>query len=138
MARPAMRIGLGAVLASVRAAYRQGQFPRQVALTAEYERVVTSRRSSEFIGTHTHVNDVYIVTVTNESPTREIVVTRVWFDTAPSVDISSPDLPVRISPEESWASEVPAHTVPGRPADVLRLARCQLSPDNKIIQIMHG
>ena len=133
-----MRIGLAAVLASVRAAYRQGQFPRQVALTAEYERVVISRQSSGFIGTRTHVNDVYIVTVTNESPTREIVVTRIWFETAPSVDIGSPDLPVRISPGGSWAGEVPAHAVPGTPADVVRLARCQLAPDNKIVQVMGG
>jgi hypothetical protein len=79
------------------------------------------------------MKDVYIVTVTNMSPRRDIVVKRVWFDTTPSVDVTSPELPVRIPPEESWSREVRAGTVPGEPAEVMRLARCQLAPDDKVI-----
>jgi hypothetical protein len=74
------------------------------------------------------------VTVTNKSATRDIVVKRVWFDTTPKVEVRSPELPVRVPPEESWGREEPARTVPGTPAEVQLLGRCQLSPDNKIIE----
>ncbi len=129
-----MKLGLGSILTSVRAAYRQVEFRRQIELTVEHKHVAASRTSSAFAGTQTHAKDVYIVTVTNKSPTRDIVVKRVWFDTTPNVDVRSPDLPVRIPTEESWSREVPAHTVPGTPAEVQRLGRCQLSPDDKIIE----
>ena len=79
------------------------------------------------------MKDVYVVTITNKSPRRDIVVKRVWFDTTPNVEIRSPELPVRISPEDPWSREVPAHTVPGKHAEVECLGRCQLSPDDKII-----
>jgi hypothetical protein len=44
------------------------------------------------------MKDVYVVTVTNKSPTRDLVVNKVWFATTPIVDVKSPDLPVRIAP----------------------------------------
>ena len=61
-----MRLGAGWVWGSVKAAYRQVQFRRQVELTVEHKRLVASRTSSPASGTSTtHMKDVYIVTVTN-------------------------------------------------------------------------
>ena len=129
-----MNVGPGAVWGSIRALGRQLEGRRQVKLTVEHTRSVVSRTWSEFTGTQTHMKNVYIVTVANKSPKRDLVVKRVWFATTPEVEIPSPDLPVRIEPEESWSRDVPADTVPGEPEEVQRLARCQLGPDDKIIK----
>ncbi len=129
-----MNFGSGAVRSAIQAAYRQFEVRRQVKLTVEHKRSVVSRTWSEFTGTHTHMKNVYIVTVTNKSPNRDLVVKRVWFATTPEVEIPSPELPVRIEPEESWSRDVPADTIPGTPEEVQLLARCQLAPDDKIIK----
>jgi hypothetical protein len=71
-----MNVGPGAVWSSIRAAARQLNFRRQVRLTVEHKRIVPMRTSSPAFGTHTYEKDVYIVTVTNKSPTRNIVVNR--------------------------------------------------------------
>jgi len=128
-----MNLGLGAVSSSIRAVYRQVEFRRQVKLTVEHKRVVAHRTLSASAGTQTRMMDVYVVTATNMSPRREIVVRRAWFDTTPNVEIQSRDLPARIKPEDSWSREVAAHNVPGTPAEALLLARCQLAPDDKTI-----
>lgn len=129
-----MNVGPGAVWSSILALRRQLEFRRQIKLTVEHKRDLAMRTSSAFVGTHTHLKDVYIVTVTNKSPKRDLVVKRVWFATTPEVEIPSPELPVRIKPEDSWSREVRTHTVPGTPAEVQRLARCQLAVDDKIIK----
>jgi hypothetical protein len=130
--------GFGAIWIPIRAAIRQIGFRRQVKLTVEHKRLVAFRALSSFTGTRKHMKDVYVVTVTNKSLRRDIVVNRVWFDTTPNVEIQSRDLPVRIEPEGSWSGEIPVDTVPGTPAEVQRLGRCELSPDNKIIESRSG
>ena len=127
-----MNLGLGAVLTPIKAAYRQVEFRRQVKLTVEHKNVGGTRTWSAFTGSRSYMKDVYVIT--NKSPKRDLVVNRVWLDTTPTVEIRSPELPVRIAPEDRWSREVPAHTVPGTHAEVERLGRCQLSPDDKIIK----
>ena len=129
-----MNLGFGAIWTPIRAAIRQIDFRRQVELTVEHKRLVAFRALSSFTGTRRHMMDVYVVTVTNKSPKRDIVVNRVWFDTTPNVEIQSRDLPVRIEPEASWSRDVRVGSVPGTPAEVQRLGRCELSPDDKIIE----
>jgi hypothetical protein len=128
-------LGLGAIFASLRAGYRQLEFRRQVKLTVEHERNrVVMRTASALVGSRTDRRDFYVVTVTNMSPRREIVVRRVWFATTPEQEVNRADRPVRIRPEDFWRKDVPADTVPGEPEEVLLLARCQLAPDDRIIE----
>ena len=133
-----MNPGISAIWTPIRAAIRQIDFRRQVELNVEHKRLVAFRALSSFTGTRRHIEDVYVVTVTNKSPKRDIVVNRVWFDTTPNVEIQSRDFPVRIEPEASWSRDVPVGSVPGTPAEVQRLGRCELSPDNKIIESHPG
>ncbi|HET9736841.1 MAG TPA: hypothetical protein VFP78_01875 [Solirubrobacteraceae bacterium] len=78
--------------------------------------------------------DEYFVTVTNASRDRDIVVTHVWFDTEPRVDLLDPELPVRLKYSEPWETSVPVEKVPADPEQVPWLARCLLSPDDKVIK----
>ena len=135
---PVVNPGISAIWTPIRAAIRQIEFRRQVELNVEHNASSRSghrrRRSREPVPT---LKDVYVVTVTNKSPKRDIVVNRVWFDTTPTSRSRVP-IPVRIEPEASWSRDVPVGSVPGTPAEVQRLGRCELSPDNKIIESHPG
>ena len=101
----------------------------------KHERRRVGGTASAFSDTRRYHDDFYVVTVTNRSSTRDIVVTRVWLDTVPPVDVATASqLPLQIKPEIPWTKDVRASTVPGEPDAVMRLGRCQLSPDNKIIE----
>jgi hypothetical protein len=93
--------GLGAALATARAAVRQLRLRRQVRLTVEYQNKVILGTESVFARARTYRAGVYVVTVTNMSPTRQIRVERVWFETSPPYEIRSSQLPVTIEPEHS-------------------------------------
>jgi hypothetical protein len=109
------------------------QFRRQVELTVRHERKQVLATSSP-TGTQRHYADVYVVTVVNKSPKRDVVVTRVWFETVPPVEIATASqLPIHLKPEVPWRKEVRAPS-PDEPDAVSHLARCQLSPDDKIIK----
>jgi hypothetical protein len=78
--------------------------------------------------------DSYFVTITNASRDRDIVVTHVWIATDPPVHIRDPALPVRLRYSAPWETSVPVMRVPADPAKVPWLARCQLSPDDKVVK----
>jgi hypothetical protein len=124
---------LGGVLSSIRAAYRQLQFRRQVDLTVEFDpQRVVSRTGSALSGTKTHTADFYVIRIANKSPTRTAVIRRVWFETTPRVTVV--DAEFEVDPERSWKKDVRVSTVPGELEKVLLLARCRLSPDDKVIK----
>jgi hypothetical protein len=76
----------------------------------------------------------YYVTVTNASQSRSIVVTHVWFETEPRVDVLDPELPARLKYSDPWETSVPVDEVPADADDALWLARCLLSPDDKVVK----
>lgn len=78
--------------------------------------------------------DNYFITVTNASKDRDIVVTHVWLATEPPVHVHDVDLPVRLRYSAPWETSVPVSDVPADPDEVPWLARCQLSPDDKVIK----
>jgi hypothetical protein len=78
--------------------------------------------------------DSYFITITNASRDRDIVVTHVWIDTEPPVHIEDPDLPVRLEHSAPWEMSIPVSDVPADPERVPWLARCMLSPDDKVVK----
>jgi hypothetical protein len=78
--------------------------------------------------------DEYFITITNASRDRDIVVTHVWIESDPPVPVLDPDLPVRLQYHAPWETSVLAEDVPAPPEEVPWLARCQLSPDDKVIK----
>jgi hypothetical protein len=77
----------------------------------------------------------YYITVTNASRNRDIEVTHVWLDTTPKpVHVFDPDLPVRLKYSAQWATAVPVSSLPDGTTNVAWLARCQVSPDGKVIK----
>lgn len=78
--------------------------------------------------------DEYFITITNASRDRDIVVTHVWIESDPPVHVHDPDLPVRLRYSAPWETSVLAEDVPAAPEEVPWLARCQLSPDDKVIK----
>lgn len=76
----------------------------------------------------------YYVTVTNASRDRDIVVTHVWLDTTPPLQVFDPDLPVRLKHSAVWETVVPVDDIPAGTTDVEWLARCQVSPDDKVVK----
>src|SRR6187401_327834 len=59
----------------------------------------------------------YYVNVTNASKQRDIVVTHVWFETDPRVDIPDEELPVRLPYSQPWETSVAVDKVPAEPKD---------------------
>ena len=76
----------------------------------------------------------FFVKVVNLSPSREIWITHIWFDTDPRVDIDNPDrpLPARLRPDEPFETWKPVAEVPDVP-NVERLGCVQLS-NGKIVK----
>jgi hypothetical protein len=79
-------------------------------------------------------SDEYFITVTNASRDRDIVVTHVWLETDPPVHVYDSDLPKRLEYSAPWETSVAVNDVPADPERVPWLARCQLSPDDKVIK----
>ena len=78
--------------------------------------------------------DCYFITITNASRDRDIVVTHVWIETEPPVHVHDIALPVRLPYSAPWETSVPVDSVPASPEKAPWLARCQLSPDDKVIK----
>lgn len=78
--------------------------------------------------------EYYYVTVTNASRDRDIVVTYVWLDTAPPIHVNDAALPVRLKYGAVWETRVPVESLPEGTTDVEWLARCQITPDDKVIR----
>jgi hypothetical protein len=76
----------------------------------------------------------YYIGVTNGSRERDIVVTHIWLDTTPRVDVIDPDLPVRLRYSARWETALPVDRVPPGTVDVEWLARCIVTPDDKVIK----
>jgi hypothetical protein len=76
----------------------------------------------------------FYVRVVNASHDRDIVVTHVWFDTEPRVDVHDPQLPLRLAYSAPWETEVPVADIPVDPDEALWLARCLLAPDDKVVK----
>lgn len=70
----------------------------------------------------------YFVKATNLSPTRETVITHVWFAANPRVDLLLPErrLPARLKPDETWEGWVEEEAL-GHSSNVERLARVRLA-----------
>ena len=79
-------------------------------------------------------SEVYCVTVTNASHDRDIVVSHIWLDTVPPIHIHDLDLPKRLKHSAPWETMVPASSIPTGTKGVEWLARCLLSPDDKVIK----
>jgi hypothetical protein len=78
--------------------------------------------------------DSYFITITNASRDRDIVVTHVWIESEPPIHVHDPDLPVRLKHSAPWETSIPVSDVPADPERVRWLARCLLSPDDKVIK----
>jgi hypothetical protein len=78
--------------------------------------------------------DSYFITITNASRDRDIVVTHVWIETEPPVHVDDAALPLRLKHSAAWETSVPVQDVPAEPNAVPWLARCVLSPDDKVIK----
>lgn len=76
----------------------------------------------------------FYINITNASHDRDIVVTHVWLDTVPPLQVLDPALPVRLKYSAPWETAVPVADVPENTTDVEWLARCQVAPDDKIIK----
>lgn len=74
------------------------------------------------------------ITVTNASRDRDIVVTHVWLETVPPVHVIDADLSRRLRHSDVWETMVPVSKVPAGATDVEWLARCMISPDDKVIK----
>jgi hypothetical protein len=74
------------------------------------------------------------VRVINDSQDRDVVITSVWFATTPPVHISDPGLPVRLRYSDRWETSAAAKSIPAGTAHIEFLARCRVSPDDKIIK----
>ena len=72
--------------------------------------------------------------MTNASPKRDIVVTHLWLDTTPRVQVLDAALPVRLRYSAPWETAVALGEVPAPSDEVPWLARCQLAPDDKIVR----
>jgi hypothetical protein len=82
---------------------------------------------------HGQTESIFI-TVTNASHDRDIEVTHVWLDTTPPLHIHDRALPVRLKHSARWETAVPISDLPVGTTDVELLARCQITPDDKIIK----
>jgi hypothetical protein len=80
-----------------------------------------------------HTEAVFL-TVTNASPEQDIVVTHVWLETTPPFHIVDRALPVRLKYSAPWETFVFAENLPEGTEDVEWLARCQITPDDKVIK----
>jgi hypothetical protein len=72
----------------------------------------------------------YFITVTNQSPVRDVELTHVWFASMPQVHVINPErpLPKRLRPDESWATWIEVETLPDGLRDrAFTLARVRLS-----------
>lgn len=121
------------IWAAARSARRLHQRRRKMKLTVHQAYEVYALASWGH-GTIEAGGENYYVNVTNASRDRDIVVTHIWFDTKPPVHIHDPDLPVRLRYSEPWETAIPISQVPAQPPEVFWLARCQLSPDDKIVK----
>jgi hypothetical protein len=74
------------------------------------------------------------VTVTNTSEDRDVVITDIWFATTPPVHVSDPGLPVRLGCSDRWETSASVKSVPDGTANVEFLARCRVSPDDKVVK----
>jgi hypothetical protein len=79
-------------------------------------------------------DEFWFITVTNASRDRDIVVTHIWIETDARVDVIDRALPVRLKHSAPWETSIPMSEVPGDPERVPWLARCLLSPDDKIVK----
>jgi hypothetical protein len=103
---------------------------RKVRLTVHQAREVLDAPN----GSVSFGRDVYCITVTNASRDRDIVVTHVWLDTSPQIHIPDPELPVRLKYSAQWETHVAVATVPEDATRVGWLARCQITPDDRVIK----
>jgi hypothetical protein len=76
----------------------------------------------------------YYITVTNASRDRDIVVTHVWIDSRPPVHVHDDDLPRRLRYGDVWETYVSVDEIPEGTPDVEWLARCAITPDDKVIK----
>jgi hypothetical protein len=76
----------------------------------------------------------YYITITNASRDRDIVVTHVWFDTPVQTQVFDQALPIRLRHGAPWETVVPVDDVAAAKDEALWLARCQLSPDDKVVK----
>jgi hypothetical protein len=76
----------------------------------------------------------YYITVTNASRDRDIVVTHIWLETTPRIEVFDPDLPVRLRYGAPWETTVSVDAIPEGTTDVEWLARAVITPDDKVIK----
>ena len=74
------------------------------------------------------------ITITNASHSRDIVVTNLWLDTAPPIEVYDRDLPVRLKYGSPWETFIAISEVPEGTEDLEWLARCTITPDDKVIK----
>jgi hypothetical protein len=104
---------------------------RKVRLTVHRAHEVTGHQPS---GEAILGRENYYIRVMNASPERDIVVTHIWMDTNPRVDVIDAALPVRMRHSAPWETAIPVDKVPGDPDEALWLARCRLAPDDKVVK----
>jgi hypothetical protein len=78
--------------------------------------------------------DNYHITVTNASRSRDIVVTHIWLDTSPPIPLVDGDLPRRLRYGDVWETAIAVSRIPVDVVDVEWLARCVITPDDKVIK----
>ena len=107
---------------------------RKVRLTVHQARPIEAYLGAPSLTAISQEGDIYCVTVTNASRERDIVVTHVWFATEPEVHLPDVELPVRLKYSEPWETYIPVDAVSAPASEVGWLARCNLSPDDKIVK----
>jgi hypothetical protein len=132
MASPTFLIG--PALGVGRWARQLHQRRRKVKLTVHRAVHVGPMASFGATATIAFPDEHFFITVTNASHEREIVVTHVWLDTEPPIHVHDTALPVRLKHSAPWETSVPVAGVPGDLERVPWLARCLLSPDDKIVK----
>jgi hypothetical protein len=79
----------------------------------------------------------YFVTITNASPKSDVTVTHVWLDLGKtkihSINAERP-LPVRLRYHEPWETWFFEDELPDDTVDIEWSARCQITPDDKVIR----
>ncbi len=108
---------------------------RKVRLTvhrADLQDPVYAMVGGRFIGGGT--TDSFFINITNATRDRDIVITHIWIESDPPFHVHDDALPLRLQHSAPWSTSVPVEDVPADPERVPWLARCRLSPDEKIIK----
>jgi hypothetical protein len=122
---------LGWTFALARFLRRRHQSRRKVTLTVHRAYPIVAGINGQILPTGP---EHFYIRIANASRDRDIVVTHMWFDTEPRVDIHDRVFPLRLPYSAPWETAVPVDEIPADPEKAMWLARCLLAPDDKTVK----